>query len=223
MGSSPITFTEFGIGLMSDQAVAHLITPDFLVLNRIVPENWPVNYPVIANSEMAEIGYANGLAVKAEVSEVGFIYAEEDALPGAASLCARVAERFVRKMFGLDYEGVRFDTYGFIMLPEGIGGIHDIGSPLEGVLPVIGHEARYNLENGLTIEFFARESSRFDEQFIDCVDFRALSTHRSGHDGYQAGREWVEEVIASWEEPLHYFVELVEAFWNLHLVDTTGV
>ena len=223
LGSSPITFTEFGIGLMPDQTIVHLITPDFLVLNQIVPEDWALNYPVIANRAMAEIAYGNGLVVKAEVGEIGFIHATEEALPGAASLCARVARQFVRRMFGLGYESVRFDTYGFVMLPEGIGGIQNIGSPMGGELPIIGHEARYNLADGLTIEFFAHESSRFDERFIDCVDFRALSTYVAEDDRTSARHDWVDEVISNWEEPLHHFVDLVKGFWELHLDDTIGV
>lgn len=219
--SSPITFNEFGIGLLTDQAVAHLITPDFLVINRIVPEDWVVNYPVIANRGRAEIGYENGLVVKAEAGEVGFIYAGEDVAPSVGLVCAGVAERFVRMMFGLGYVGVRFDTYGFIMLPEGMYGVHNIGSPLEGVLPVIGHEARYNLEGGLTVEFFAREDSRFDERFIDCVNFRALSTYVPEDETPLAGREWVQEIVSGWEEPLYQFVDLVEGFWGSH-IDTTG-
>ena len=47
-------------------------------------------------------------------------------------------------------------------------------------MPIIGHEARYNLNDGMTVDFFAREVSRVHEGFIDWVDFRAVSTYVMG-------------------------------------------
>lgn len=211
-----LTLTEFGIGLTPDQGVTHLLTPTFLSLNGIVPEDWAVAHPVITTAESAEIGYANGFVVRADAGEVGFIYDVPYALPDAAQLCARVATIFVGRMPGLHYERVRFDIHGFVMMPEGSPGIRNIGTDWEGVLPVIGHEARYNLNDGITVDFFAREVSRVHERYIDCVDFRAVSTYVIGGDVESS--EWVKELVAGWESELRDFATLVEAFWDRHLV-----
>ena len=211
-----MTLTEFGIGLMPDQPVARLITPEFLSVNGIVPEDWPVAHPVITAADGAEVGYANGFVVRADAGEVGFIYEVPDALPDAALLCARVASTFVGKMPGLLYERVRFDIHGFVMMPEGSPGIRNIGTDWEGVAPIIGHEAHYNLGDGMSVDFFARETSRDHERYIDSVDFRALFTY--GTDGGMGNSEWVIEVVAEWESDLRDFAALVEAFWNRHLV-----
>ncbi len=211
-----LVLTEFGIGLMPDHGVTHLLTPTFLSLNGIVPEDWAVLHPVVTTAESAEIGYTNGFVVRADAGEVGFIYDVPNALPEAAVLCARVSTIFVGRMPGLLYERVRFDVHGFVMMPEGSPGIRNIGTDWQNTLPIIAHEARYSLNDGMMVDFFAREVSRVQERFIDCVDFRAVSTYVIGADVDSS--EWVKELVAGWESELQNFAALVAAFWDRHLV-----
>ena len=213
-----IELTEFGIGLMPDQTVVHLVTPQFLSLNGIVPQSWSVVYPVIANRQMAEVQYENGLVVRADANEVGFVRGVVDNGIDTGLLCARVAGGFVGQMPGLEYGRVRFDLYGHVMLPDEKPGIFGIGPELLGSVPVVDCALRYNVADNLVVDFFAREVGKLSQDYIDCVEFRLLAAHFAGPGDVETGSNWAIGVLDGWSQPLDYFFSLVDSFWEQHVV-----
>ena len=213
-----LVLTEFGISLMLDQAVTHLMTPEFLSLNAIVPPNWSAVYPVISSRDLAEVQYNSGLVVRANANEVGFICVVGDGLAETGALCAGVAGSFVERMLGLEYSSVRVDFHGHVMLPDDIPGIVGVGPKFMGVDPVVDSSNRYALPNGAALDFMAREVGRFSEDYIDCVDFSLLTTYVALSREARGGGDWALEVINGWAQPLEYFLGLVELFWGQHVV-----
>ncbi len=208
--------TRYWVGLISSDPALPLLTPDFLRYNDIVPVHWEYVKPVILSSCFTEVVFDSGFTVGVDGDEVEFAVPVKG-VPGLeVGQCNDAIGRFLEVFPNLDLKGFSTGFQGYRVIPEGCPGIINIGTSLEGQLPIIGHRSTFYFP-GREVNFRVREVSRGDGEFINCLDFRTLSYYSAESFPEDVLSIVLEETLEGWEERLDEFYQLARGFYSRHI------
>jgi hypothetical protein len=197
--------------------VQTILTPDFLRYNEIVPGDWRLEKPVFVSPAFTHMLFDSGFTVQAEEVGVEFSVPVDDSPGPDAGICNDVVRRFLGVLLGLDLARFSIGIDGYALMPDGCTGIVNIGTPLDGQIPVVSHRSRFYLPDR-EVTFRVREVGRGDcGGFINSLDFRLLTTYSADAFPEDSLLSILEKTLEEWEKLLTDFVELATGFYSRHI------
>ena len=199
--------------LDSTDPVLSVLTPDFLHYNEIVPVHWELEKPVFVSPDFTKMVFDSGITVQVEEGRVEFASSIDDWPNAEMEIFNDVVRRFLGVLPGLDLTGFSTGIEGYSPMPEGCPGIVNIGNPLDGQIPVIGHRSKFYFPDR-EVTFRVREVSRGDVGFIDSLDFHLLTAYSADF----SSEESLLKILEEWGKPLEDFrFNSLLAFYARHI------
>ena len=215
-GSTGLVCTRYWVTMDPTDLAPTMLTPDFLRYNEIVPVHWNLERPVFVSPDFTEMVFDSGLTVQVEYGEVEFAVAVDDWPGSGVGICNQVVRYFLSILPGLDLTGFSVGIEGYAFIPDGCPGIVNIGTPLEGQLPVVSYSSRFFFpDRRLTFE--VREVSRGGSQYINCLDFRLLSSCSVDLFPDEFLSNILVDSLEEWEDLFKEFVQLSTGFYSRHI------
>ena len=214
---SGLVCTRYWVTLNPTDPVLPILTPDFLHYNEIVPDDWELEKPVFVSPEFTQMVFDSGLMVKVE--EVGVEFSVPCGYtPGPdVGICNDVVLRFLGVLPDLGLASFSTGIDGYALMPDGCTGIVNIGTRLDGQLPVVSHRSKFYFSDK-EVTFKVREVSRGGgEGFINSLDFSLLSSCPEALYPEDSLSIILEERLEEWEKVLNDFVELATGFYSRHI------
>ena len=211
-----LVFDRYWVGLTSVDPMLSLITPDFLRYNGIVPGDWKPDLPVFLGDDFREISFPNGFTVQVDREGADFEVPAGDPPYSMVDYCNDAVGRFLKVLPSLELSACSTIFQGRRLIPDGCPGIMNIGTPLDGVLPVITHRSEFVFSDR-EVYFDVGEVDYGEHGVIDCLNFRTLNRHSmSSMDG--SSSRFVKGVLDKWESQLAEFLELATGFYDRHII-----
>ena len=208
--------TRYWVVLDPTDPVLPVLTPDFLYYNEIVPGHWKWEKPIFVSPDFTEIVFDSGLTMQVDKETAEFSVPVDDSLGPEADICNDVVRRFLDVVPGLDLTGFSRGIEGYALMPDGCPGIVNIGTSLEGQLPVVSHCSVFSFPER-RVTFRVREVSRHDLQYINCLDFRLLSSCSVDLFPDESLSSILVETLDEWQELFEEFVQLATGFYSRHI------
>ena len=218
LGSSGphLVFMRYWVTLEPADPVMPVLTPDFMHYNGIVPGHWQLEKPVFVSPDFTEIVYSSRLTVLVEKGRVEFSV-PVDSPPGSeVDTCNDVVRAFLGILQGLVLTSFSTGIDGYAFYPDDCPGIVNIGTSLDGQLPVVNHRSKFHFSDR-EVDFRVREVSRERLGFINSLDFRLLSSCPADLYPEDSLSSILEERLEEWEELLEDFVQLATGFYSRHI------
>ena len=221
LGSSGprLVFMRYWVTLNPADPVMSVLTPDFMYYNDIVPDHWQPEKPVFISPDFTEIVYNSRLRVRVEKERVEFSV-PVDSPPGPeVGTCNSVVRAFLGILEGLELTRFSTGIDGYVFIPDDCPGILNIGTPLDGQLPVVSHRSKFYFSDR-EMDFRVREVTRERPGSINSLDFRLLSSCPADlypEDSLSSILEERLEEREEWEEFLEDFVQLATGFYSRHI------
>ncbi len=208
--------TRYWVTVDPTDLVPTMLTPDFLRYNEIVPVHWNLEKPVFVSPEFTEMVFDSGFTVQVEDGEVEFAVAVDDWPGSEVGICNQVVRYFLRVLPGLDLAGFSVGIGGYALIPDGCPGIVNIGTSLEGQLPVVSSSSRFFFPDR-RVTFEVSEVSRGGSEYINCLDFRLLSSCSVDLFPDESLSNILVDSLEEWEELFEEFVQLATGFYSRHI------
>ena len=211
-----LVFMRYWVRLDPTDPVMLVLTPDFMHYNEIVPGHWKLEKPVFVSPDFTEIVYDSRLRVLVEKGRVEFSV-PVDSPPGPeVGTCNDVVRAFLGILRGMDLTRFSTGIDGYTFIPDDCLGIVNIGTSLDGQLPVVSHRSRFYFSDR-EVDFRVREVNREIPGFINSLDFRLLSSCPADLYPEDSLSSILEERLEEWEELLEDFVQLATGFYSRHI------
>ena len=211
-----LSLARYSVTLFPSESVLPVLTPDFLRYNEIVPRHWSPQTPVFLGQEFTEIVFKNGFSLQVTVDRVELAADLDGRDVADVGTCNNAALRFLDVLPGLDLRQFSVGLEGYRLMPEGCPGIKNIGTPLEGQLPVVSHQSEFSFTD-MAMTFHAREVSRGDSDYINCLDFSLVNSFSEDSAPESHLSTVLKETLEEWGKILERFVELANGFYSRHI------
>ena len=172
--------------------------------------------PVFASPDFTGMVFDSGFTVEVEEAGVEFSVSVDDSLGPEVGICNDVVRRFLAVLPELALTGFSIGIEGYALIPDGCRGIVNIGTSLDGQLPVVSHRSQFYFYDR-DVAFRVREVSREGGEFINSLDFRLLTTYPAGSFPEDSLSSILEETLEEWGELLEDFVQLATGFYLRHI------
>ena len=213
-------FTRYWVTLDSADPILSVLTPDFMHYNEIVPGHWQLEKPVFVSPDFTEIVYDSRLRVLVEMERVEFSVPVGSPPGPEVGTCNDVVRTFLGILQGLDLTRFSIGIDGYAFMPDDCPGIVNVGTSLDGQLPVVSHRSKFYFSDR-EVDFRVREVSREISGFINSLDFRLLSSCPADLYPEDALSSILEKRLEGWEEDweelLEDFVQLATGFYSRHI------
>jgi hypothetical protein len=130
--------------------------------------------------------------------------------------CNYAALRLLEVLPGLNLKDFSVGIEGYSFIPDGCPGIKNIGTSLDGQLPVVSHQSEFFFSDW-DVSFYAREVTRGESDYINCLDFRLLNSCSADSVPETRFLNVLGETLEDWEELLERFVQLATGFYSRHI------
>ena len=211
-----LVFTRYWVTLDPADPVLSVLTPDFMRYNEIVPGHWQLEKPVFVSPDFTEMVYDSRLRVQVEKGRVEFSV-PVDSPPGPeVGTCNDVVRAFLGILQGLDLTRFSTGIDGYSFMPDDCPGIVNIGTSLDGQVPVVSHRSKFYFSDR-EVAFRVREVSREVPGFINSLDFRLLSSCPADLYPEDSLSSILEERLEKWDKLLEDFVQLATGFYSRHI------
>jgi hypothetical protein len=212
-----IVYAYYSITLYISAPSDMMLTPELLLENQIVPEEWTLDPAFSQNlGPIQHFRFQEGLLVQARPDHLYFqwdIIAEEGIRPGMASGNATI-EALLTSLPLVAVGTSVVQLQGRIMMPEESLGITNLGEPIEDVIPVVTFGADYDLEFR-DVQFHIQETALEPSEFVNCLQFTYTSKYCFSED-IPSLESWQDIVIAH-EDWIKECSHLVQSFYSDHI------
>jgi hypothetical protein len=114
--SATLTTQEVSIVIAAPQSPT-MVREDLLKYSGIIPSDWQLSRPPIANEQLSQLAFANGCSIAAQPDRVMFLEAVGEKEPEQIVI-GDVAKKYVETMKAVAYQAVGINFRSYVPYPE---------------------------------------------------------------------------------------------------------
>ena len=122
MNQSVFVPQEMEIVLATTPQAPTIVTPEFLKLSGVLPENWELSRAPIYTQQVVQLAYQTGVTITAQPNRIIFTQPIHSTEPEALHI-AEIAQRFAKSLPNLQIEAIGINPSGHVVFetPDAVG------------------------------------------------------------------------------------------------------